>query len=63
MEHPMDAVAEALYNPLDVREGLTLREYVPPEIRDFLREHWLSFPPLSPVYYYVFALLYLIGGE
>lgn len=62
MEHEFTAVAQALYNPLNVRDGLTIKDYVPQDVKLFLNEHWWSFPPLTPLYYYIFGILYLVGG-
>jgi len=58
----MNPVAQALYNPLDVRDGMTLKDYVPEDVKLFLNEHWWNFAPLSPLLYYVFGIAYLIGG-
>ncbi|CAG7724951.1 unnamed protein product [Allacma fusca] len=56
------ARAEALYNPLEVKDGTTLKDYLPPDIVEMLHPHWHSFPPENPLVYYVLALIYVIGG-
>lgn len=58
-----EPVAQALYNPVSVREGITMKEYAPPEVLAFLHEHWHKYSPLNPLWYYGFALWYMICGK
>jgi len=57
-----EPVAQALYNPVKIVEGMTMREYAPPDVLAFLHEHWHSYSPLSPLWYYGFALWYIVSG-
>ena len=55
--------AEALYNPLDVAEGMKIKDYVTPDILEMLHPVWHDFSPEDPIFYYVCALVYIFGGE
>lgn len=55
--------AQALYNPVKIVEGITMKEYAPPEVLAFLHEHWHKFSPLNPLWYYGFALWYIVTGK
>jgi len=57
-----EPVAAALYNPVRIQDGQTMREYAPPDVLAFLHEHWWKFSPLSPLWYYGFALWYIVSG-
>ena len=55
--------AEALYNPVTITDGMKLKEYLPPDVLEMLNPFWHNFPPESPLYYYLFALVYIVGGN
>lgn len=54
--------AQALYNPVRIQEGQTMKEYAPPDVLAFLHEHWWKYEPLNPLFYYGFALWYIVTG-
>lgn len=58
-----DIKAEALYNPVRAfSEGITIKEYTPKEVLEFLHPVWHNYPPESPLFYYMCALIYIVGG-
>ena len=43
-------------------EGVSIVDFVRPEIKPYVHQHWYSYPPVNPMWHYLLGVIYLFLG-
>ncbi|XP_045137352.1 compound eye opsin BCRH2 [Portunus trituberculatus] len=43
-------------------EGVTIVDFVRPEIKPYVHQHWYNYPPVNPMWHYLLGVIYLFLG-
>ena len=43
-------------------EGFSIVDLVADDMKDFTHPHWRKFPPVNPMWHYLFAFIYIFLG-